>query len=220
MNSCGCPGANSLMHRTIQRMWNPGLFMFCLWVNIQCVHLGCCIQDGGPPHSSYVTALKAANSAELFLILPPLSLVWKGSQVEKGEACEANSHPWPAAAQCFTVFYSLLSYTGLCKCLLFIGENKKAQGWQRAAKCLGEKAFCVCRKTASDITSCLFVSGSEEETRLFQNPPCESRQSLLTSFVLNLWGLSRPRLGSCQSEKARSHRQKQQGACSTSTSFK
>lgn len=47
----------------------------------------------------------------------------------------------------------------------------------------------------------LLFSGSKEETRLLQNPPCESRQSLLTSFVLILQVLERHHLGSSQSKR-------------------
>lgn len=48
----------------------------------------------------------------------------------------------------------------------------------------------------SDILPPLFVSGSEEEARVLQNPPREERQPLLTSCVP-----ASPSVGSRQSER-------------------
>lgn len=48
-----------------------------------------------------------------------------------------------------------------------------------------DKSYTPCVSTGNEImiSHSLLLSGSKEETRLLQNPPRESRQSLLTSFV-------------------------------------
>lgn len=70
----------------------------------------------------------------------------------------------------------------------------------KGMKTIGEKGglckSCLLKRFDSNTPSIIFLLGSEKETRLLQNPPCESRQSLLTSFVQILQILERRHLGS------------------------
>ena len=103
---------------------------------------------------------------------PPMfnHLFFRASSVEEN-LMKQDSRPYPAAPQCFKVFIPF------CHISVIVLANRRKYFSLRYSEGNTQVAFNEKRFRYSFL---LFLSGSEEETWLLQNPPCESRQPLLT----------------------------------------